>query len=267
MSDNQKLNANEELIRKKAKKDARNRRVQRVKEFFILLFVIAVFGGGITYAVQDFASKRYDYVRYTTVLNDTTQQISRLIDNVRNFYAINPDKPLDDLPNLVNMGVIPSSVIRGVGENAYIENPFGGKVIIAQARPLWDKNKKVSSPTFKMSYQGLPRRACIDLATLNWGDNRKGLIAMAVGEVDLKTGVDSAFTDIDADPRKKKQEDELTPDGLPHMGFHRFFTMNVAKPGDPSMPAPFSKGSAEMACMCRDGRCAFAVQYTVFAVE
>ena len=243
------LNANEQLIIQKEKQRKKERREQKIKEFFILIFVIAVFAGGGGYFISQFMQQRYADLQYIKTINKTTLEISQLIDNIRNTYAINPDEPAENMDELIRMGAIPQTLVRTGDNGVYLENPFGGKIMIEPSDVVWDKNNKVSSPTFKMSYQGLSRRACIDLATLDWGDSIKGLLAVAIGNVDYATGQDSALHDIDMTrPRMQYQ-------------------MNVAKPNDQFMPTPFSRGNAEMGCFCGQNDCSVALRYAVFSTE
>ncbi len=270
----EKLNANEKLILKREKQRAKERREQKIKEFFILIFVIAFFGGGGAYLISQFAQKHYEDLQYITTLNRTTLEMSQLIDNIRNIYTIHSEDPAHTQEELINMGAIPETLVHGKGDNKYLVNPFGGRIVIMPSDPIWNKKSKLSSPTFKMSYQGLPRRACIDLAMLDWGDNLKGLIAVALGNVDRRTGEDTALIDIDETPEKaQKRELEQKRQSKNPKDFYRYmrprsrYKMNVAKPNDSFMPTPFPKGVAESNCFCGRNDCSFALHYAVFSVN
>ena len=273
MSEKKDLNANELLIAKKEKQRKKERLLQKVKEMLILLFVIAVFAGGGGYFAAQFMQKRYDYLQYIKNLNQTTLEISQLVDNIRNTYLIEQDISAKDMQQLIKIGAITQKLVRTFNGQKYLRNPFGGKIIIETSDPIWNKEGTLSSPTFKMSYQGLPRRACIDLATMDWGDNIKGLLAVAIGSVDAQTGEDNALHDIDMTPEKEEKEkkaanpaknNEFALDMLrPRMSYR----MNVAKPNDQFIPTPFSKGNAEMGCFCGQNDCSFALHYAVFSTE
>lgn len=273
--ENKELNANELLIIQKEKQRKKEQREQKIKEFFILIFVIAVFLGGGGYMVSQFMQRRYDDLQYIKTLNQTTLEISQLIDNIRNTYTIHPDEPAESTENLIKMGAIPEKLVRSNGEHKYLENPFGGRIIIEPSDLLWDEKGKVSSPTFKMSYQGLPRRACIDLASLDWGDSIKGLLAVAIGSVNGATGEDNALHDIDLTPEKEKAEREAEKANESEDDDFRFsmmrprmrYQMNVAKPNDQFMPTPFSRGNAEMGCFCGQNDCSVALRYAVFSID
>lgn len=265
------LNANEQLIIQKEKQRKKERREQKIKEFFILIFVIAVFAGGGGYFISQFMQQRYADLQYIKTINKTTLEISQLIDNIRNTYAINPDEPAENMDELIRMGAIPQTLVRTGDNGVYLENPFGGKIMIEPSDVVWDKSNKVSSPTFKMSYQGLSRRACIDLATLDWGDSIKGLLAVAIGNVDYATGQDSALHDIDMTPEKEKDEAKNQPQTDDEFGImmrpRMQYQMNVAKPNDQFMPTPFSRGNAEMGCFCGQNDCSVALRYAVFSLS
>lgn len=265
------LNANEQLIIQKEKQRKKERREQKIKEFFILIFVIAVFAGGGGYFISQFMQQRYADLQYIKTINKTTLEISQLIDNIRNTYAINPDEQAENMDELIRMGAIPQTLVRTGDNGVYLENPFGGKIMIEPSDVVWDKSNKISSPTFKMSYQGLSRRACIDLATLDWGDSIKGLLAVAIGNVDYATGQDSALHDIDMTPEKEKEEAKNQPQTDDEFGImmrpRMQYQMNVAKPNDQFMPTPFSRGNAEMGCFCGQNDCSVALRYAVFSTE
>lgn len=261
------LNANEQLILKKEKERARQRLEQKIKEFFILIFVLAVFVGGSSYFLSEFIANRYEDLQYIKKLNRTTLEISQLIDNIRNAYLLHPEEPAQNLDNLIKMGAIPERLVHKNRKGQYLLNPFGGKIEVVPSYVVYNKAGTVSSPTFKMSYQGLSRRACIDLAMLDWGDNLKGLIAVAIGSVDSGSGEDSALEEIDETPEQKKaKERKEAGDNMFFMRSRMRYQMNVARPNDKFMPTPFSQGTAEAGCFCGRNDCSFALHYAVFSV-
>ena len=261
------LNANEQLILKKEKERARQRLEQKIKEFFILIFVLAVFVGGGSYFLSEFIANRYEDLQYIKKLNRTTLEISQLIDNIRNAYLLHPEEPAQNLDNLIKMGAIPERLVHKNRKGQYLLNPFGGKIEVVPSYVVYNKAGTVSSPTFKMSYQGLSRRACIDLAMLDWDDNLKGLIAVAIGSVDSGSGEDSALEEIDETPEQKKaKERKEAGDNMFFMRSRMRYQMNVARPNDKFMPTPFSQGTAEAGCFCGRNDCSFALHYAVFSV-
>ena len=262
------LNANELLVAQKAKERRKKQLEEKIKDFVILIFVIAVFGGGGGYYLFRFMENSRDNLQYITNLNQTTLQISQLVDNIRNVYTIHPEMKENSVEKLIELGAIPSTIVRGSGKDRYLVNPFGGKIVIKPSDVLWDNARRFSSPTFKMSYQGLSRKACIDLAMLDWGDTLKGLLAVSIGGVDNMTGEDSALKNIDANPDEEKQdifEDENR--FRRRMRPRRHYQMTVAKPNDKFMPTPFSLGNAQAGCFCSRSDCSFALRYAVFSVD
>lgn len=251
------LNANELLIIKKEKQRKQEELAHKAKNFFICFFVVAFFVGGSGYLVSRFVQNQVDDVQYMKMLNRTTLEISQLVDNIRNVYLLYPDEPPQNIDKLIEAGAVPETLVQNDGNGKYLKNPFGGRIVIEPSEPVGNKDNTVFSPTFKMSYQGLSRRACIDLAVMDWGDNVKGLVAMAVGNVDEMTGTDSALQEIDKDNSMNEKG------RLRRMRYQ----MNVAKPNDKFMPAPFSRGNAETGCFCSENGCSFALRYAVFSIE
>lgn len=242
---------------------------EKVKEFILLVFVLAFFVGGGGYYLFKFLNKSYGNLDHLNKLNETTLQISQLVDSIRQVYTIHQDEQIASMDKLIEIGAIPASLIVNEGGKRKIVNPYGGNIVIESSDPLVNEQENLASPTFKMSYQGLPKDACSSLAIMDWGNNLKGLIAVAIGSVNRQTGEDEALRDID-----KKKETEETIEIKNSQGKKRFIKrparqkMNVAKPNDEFMPTPFSEHVAKMGCSCGgSNNCSFALHYTIFSVN
>ena len=242
---------------------------EKIKEFILLIFVLAFFVGGGGYYLFKFVNKSFGNLDHLNKLNETTLQISQLVDSIRQVYTIHQDEKITSMDRLIEIGAIPASLVVNDRGNRRVINPYGGNIVIEAAAPLINKEENLESPTFKMSYQGLPKTACSSLAIMDWGNNLKGLIAVAIGSVNLQTGEDRALKDID-----KKKETEEVIEITDRQGRKRLIKrpsrprMNVAKPNDEFMATPFSSNIAKMECSCGSANnCSFALHYTVFSVD
>ena len=150
--------------------------------------------GTAAYFVFSFLKVNYESLKFLTKLNYTTHQISNLVENIRTHYMVYDDETETSVERLIEVDAIPQSIIS---EDNTLVNPYGGSIIIAPSDRLRNVKENLESTTFKMSYQGLPKDVCVNLAMMDWGDKVKGLLAVAIGSYDEKTGVDEALTDID----------------------------------------------------------------------
>lgn len=264
---------NKKIAQAQEAKRKRRAKIEQIQETIAFIIIVCIFAGGAGYLFYLFYDRSHRDLEYLTKLNETTTQMSQIIDSIRQVQTIYDDEEVITTDRLIQLGVIPESILQSHGDGRKIINPFGGEVLIQSSKPLRSKDWLVESPTFKLSYQGLSHRACVALATMDWGDTIKGLMAIAVGDYNPYEKVDTAFRDIDfdAEDERKAEEEQQRKD---KKGFRRNwrprmrYIMNVAKPGDENMPTPFSKEAADVACSCynRD-TCSFAVLYSVFAVK
>jgi len=254
------------LMEDQARRREKEFKQQRRKELLEWIFLLSVlFGTAAYYSWKTVQRSLKDLLFYTT-LNQTTNQISQLVDNVRNTYKIRNLKEISTMDSLIDAGAIPEVLINEFGS---IKNPFGGNIVIETSEPLENIKEAVKSPTFKMSYQGLSHRACVALARMNWGDKLKGLIAVAIGQTDPDTGVDNALADVDSKPKKVQEITFIDSRGRTRVYRPRQeLKMNIAKPNDDFMPTPFTEDGADAGCTCNSNRnCSFALRYTVFGVD
>ena len=119
-------------------------------------------------------------------INKTMSQIAEIATNVRTLYA--QQKDFNGLNNetAVQMGIVPDSLTTSVGRYyTTISNVFGGHVGIY--KNLWRDER-----SFSVSFSGLPKEACIELATQNWGNaTSSGIIGISVP--DFSAGYDRLY--------------------------------------------------------------------------
>ena len=119
-------------------------------------------------------------------INKTMQQIAEIVANVQTLYA--QQKDFNGLTNetAVQMGIVPDSLTTSA-ERYYttISNVFGGQVYIYYSP--W-RNERF----FVVDFGGLPKEACIELATQNWGSaTSSGIIGISVH--DFSAGYDRIY--------------------------------------------------------------------------
>jgi len=260
------IDKTKKLIEDNARRREQEEKKQKRKEMLEWIFLISVIFVTVAYYFWKTVQKSFLDLQYYTTLNQTTTQISQLVDNIRNVYKIHAKEKVSTMEGLIRIGAVPKVMMDDFGN---IKNPFGGNIYIIASEPLENIKEAVKSPTFKMSYQGLSRRACVSLATMDWGDKMKGLVAVAIGAVDSDTDVDSALKDIDAKPEPAKVVTYTDKRGRKRVYRPRQeIEMNVAKPNDDFIPTPFPKDLALSGCSCGNHKnCSFALRYTVFGVD
>lgn len=250
----------ERRLAKRRKKE----RQEKIKRILEIIFLVCLFVGGAIHYLNKWTKQSINKLDQDTTLNATTQQVSQIIDNVRMSYAIYRDEKEISMERLIELGAVPESIVYG--KHAY--NLYGGDIVIEPSRPLENIKEAVESPTFKMSYRGLPHQACVEMALLDWGDKLKGLLAIAIGEYDGEH--DTALEEIDKIYKKPEPIVFIDPRGRKRTILPRqHYVLNVAKPGDDFMPAPFSLEYAEGGCSCarHESDCSFAWRYTIYAVD
>ncbi len=240
--------------------------LKKRSELFQKYVVSFLLYGTAAYFVINFLLVNYQSLKFLTELNYTTHQISNLIENIRTHSMVFKDEEDLTLDKLIEVNAIPKSIIAD--DNKSLVNTYGGNILITPSDKLRNIKNNLESDTFKMSYQGLPKEVCIHLAMMDWGDKIKGLLAVAIGNYDKRTGIDIAFDDIDRKPDDIKFTSFTDDQGKKRsIRQRRHYSMNVTKPDDYFLPTPFSHGNAKSGCKCEDNSCTFALRYTIFGVE
>lgn len=243
--------------------------VQNASEKIIGLIISAILISIAGFLIFDVVQKGHEKIDYLIKINYTTLQMSTFIENIRVYYTLHPDEKDTSVEKMIKISAVPDSIVVDSGNK--LINPYGGNILIKGTKPMENKQLKLKSPTFKISYQGLPRDVCIGLATMDWGDKVRGLLAMAVGTYNAKTKKDSAFENVDKDfnNNDSKMSYFVDKNGKKRAIRKRATHFsNVARPGDSYMPAPFKESAARAECTCAvNNNCSFALHYTVFSVN
>ena len=254
----------QEQVEEREIKIKRETRLSKRNKIILIVGIVLLFLLGVAALAVKFAQFSYQRVNDLTQLNYTVAQISQIVDNIRQVYMIHGTDTVLNNEFLLKSGAVPKSLIK----NGRIVNPYGGDIIILPSVPIENKKEKISSPTFKMAYQGLEQKVCINLALLNWGDLSKGLQAVSTGIVDA-SGNDTSLETIDDQPESDEPEEYLDAQGkLRRRPARPKYHFNVAKPNDKFSPTPFPFEKARAGCACNGGQfCSFALQYMIYAVD
>ena len=122
---------------------------------------------------------------------------------------------------------------------------------------------EVCENNLQNAYQGLKREVCIDLAKLNWGNEKSGLYAAAVGQINNQ-GIDTALRDIEENT--EGGEVEIEEDGVKKTIIKPSYTLaTVGKPNNSLNTVPFEELKAASGCSCGTRRaCSFALRYYTY---
>ena len=108
--------------------------------------------------------------------NKTIDQIAMTVTNIRTLYAQQNTYNGLTTANSIKMGVVDDAMVSGTS----LINPFGGFVTIStdKSGAKGEANTNTSGTgdatyagAFLISFGGLPREACIAIATNDWGSN------------------------------------------------------------------------------------------------
>ena len=113
----------------------------------------------------------YSKAMFKHKLNNTMEQITMLVTNIRTMYGTQKSYAGLDTSKARELGAMPASI------GADNKNPFKGTVTVgaAQAR------KGVDNSGFTVTYTNLPKDACIALATADFGSGAgSGFVGVVV---------------------------------------------------------------------------------------
>lgn len=169
-------------------------------------------------------------------INKIIDQVTHIATNTRTLYAQQTSYSGLYVTNAVQMGIIPTELGTEISTDQYaskLKNPFNGSVYIA--------GDGYGSNGFVITYQGIPKEACIALATYDWGNNySSGLIAVSISNEWNISGPIQAMTEYYG-----------CEGGADY----------VACPGDAVNPTPISVATAAQKCDCEDNSCSIGWKF------
>ena len=105
----------------------------------------------------------YSKAMFKHKLNATMDQITMLVTSIRAMYGQSSYAKLDNTA-AVSLGIVPPVM----GTTASLTNPFKGAVTI-DGKAAKAKSDAAVGTAFTIKYEGLPKEACIALATADFG--------------------------------------------------------------------------------------------------
>ena len=158
---------------------------QNGRSMIEMLGVLAIIG---VLSVGGIAGYSKAMMKFKT--NKTIDQISMTVTNIRTLYAQQDDYTGLLTTNAYAMGVTDDAMGT---TGSKLVNPFGGFVAIKSAKngSAGEGNK---NRAFEITFFGLPREACVAIATNDWGSGYSS------GLLGLKTGVDDSAK-ANSDPK------------------------------------------------------------------
>ncbi len=104
-------------------------------------------------------------------VNQTLDQISMLITNIRTLFANQIDFGGASTANVITLNLYSPEMIDATG--AALVNPFNGAVTITPGE---------NDRTFKVTYEGLDTSSCTTIAMADWGGSvASGLVSITLG--------------------------------------------------------------------------------------
>ena len=166
-------------------------------------------------------------------INKTIDQVSHIVENIRTLYSQQTTYSGLTTEQAIKMGVIPDSLATS-NNYPYITNTFNGRVFITE-------DFYSSTSAFLLHFSGLPKEACIALATSDWGSkNTTGLTAISIGD-NYNTGPWNAYA------------------GNCVMDIGGWD--NVACPGDSNNPTPVNVTTAATICSQCSNNCSISWRF------
>ena len=197
-----------------------------------MLGVLAIIG---VLSVGGIAGYSKAMTKYKT--NKVVDQLTMIVTNLRTLYAQQTSYNGLNNANAILMGVIPDEM--GTDGSALV-NAFNGAVFISSAK-LSSKNDDNGIKAFTITYTGLPREACVTLATGDWGSGHSaGFVGLFA-----KGGSSSATA---ADPQDTNL---VLVDTAPCSGTQAKADEGCAAcAGGTTTPVPMQVSKAATACSC-----------------
>jgi hypothetical protein len=188
-------------------------------------------------------------------INKILDQVSMMITNIRTAYAQQQSYGNLDNALAIDMGFVPDDlIVAGLADNAVgkIRHVFGGRVFIGSSSlDGAGEVGQVDKNAFMISLYGLPRDACIAMATADWGaGSSSGLLAMHIYSQNRNETIDPTSIDATLDAVNKYTSGSITQMSA------------IAIPGDEKVKVPLTIDQARLACYCPNkSLCAVSWKY------
>ncbi|MBO6282248.1 MAG: hypothetical protein J6N49_06975 [Alphaproteobacteria bacterium] len=197
-----------------------------------MLGVLAIIG---VLSVGGIAGYSKAMTKYKT--NKVVDQMTMIVTNIRTLYAQQTTYNGLNNVNAINMGVIPDEMGTDASTGNLV-NAFAGPVFISHAKL---SSNTVTDPNgdkaFVLTYSGLPREACVTLATGDWGSGSSaGLVGVGA--------YGTAKTAAEPENTRLVLTDTASCAGAAAAG------SAVACPGGSNTPVPMQVSKAASACSC-----------------
>ncbi len=110
----------------------------------------------------------------------TQDAIMTVVNNIRTLYGASADYEGLNTTSLRNAKMFPKDLVASDGSaDTHIVNAFGGRVSVSGDTAL-DTAGAAAASSFYLHLTGLPREACMSLASADWGTESAGLISVAI---------------------------------------------------------------------------------------
>lgn len=217
------------------------RTTQSGRSMIEMLGVLAIIG---VLSVGGIAGYSKAMTKYKT--NKVKDQVSTIVANIRTLYGQQLSYSGLNNQTAIPMDVIPEEMIVKDG-NGKLVNAFNGSVFIGSgsigASVTGVKNDQKA---FVIEYNGLPRAACVDLATGDWGSgSSSGLMGIKATGTIPATATTSTPEEI-ADVSEIKFQSS----GVSCAGVKPVQGSVVACPNGTEVSIPLQVAQAAIACNC-----------------
>ena len=200
-----------------------------------MLGVLAIIG---VLSVGGIAGYSKAMSKYRT--NKMIDQATMLITNIRTMFAQQQSYAQLNNSRAVNLALVPEEMIVNPSTEMEddaarkLRNVFSGDVVI-DSSPIDEDDAQTKEGAFKVSFYGISRDACIQVATSDWGaGSSSGLVGLHIWAPETTSASTSKSDNkIDTVYKNNTEGDE-----------------NFAVPGDKIYKVPFTVVQAQKACKC-----------------
>ncbi len=229
------------------------RTMQEGRSMIEMLGVLAIIG---VLSIGGIAGYTKAMTKYKT--NKIKSQVTSIVANIRTIYGSQISYNGLNNKTAVQMDVIPEEMIVNDG-NGQLKNTFGGSVFLGSGS-IGNSVSGVKNDrkAFIIEYTGLPRAACADLASSDWGSGSSsglmGLKAMGTQKLSDTTSTVDGANDV---PEIQFQHGGAACKGVPATQ-----GSIVACAGGTQVSVPVPVAQAAIACNCGSGNtCSIVWKY------